>query len=171
MPKRISGTSNGGNIARRFFANPTLSSDITGLSIKLIKRFSIILQVISREQEIDEDAFEKYTFDTVKLCVQLCNWYYMPASVNKLLIHGRQIVEYAILPIGHLSEEAQEARNKDFKKFREQFSRKFSMKNTLEDVVHMLSITSDPIITNIRNNSKKHETKLSKEDDLLLKDL
>ncbi|GBM13982.1 hypothetical protein AVEN_152399-1 [Araneus ventricosus] len=42
-----------------FFANPTLSSDITGLDIKLIKRFSVILKVILSEQEIEEDAFEK----------------------------------------------------------------------------------------------------------------
>ncbi|GBM03169.1 hypothetical protein AVEN_70589-1 [Araneus ventricosus] len=67
--KQISGTNNDGNTARRCFANSTLSSDITGLDIKLIKCFSIILQIISSEQEIDEDAFGKYNFDTAKLYV------------------------------------------------------------------------------------------------------
>ncbi|XP_054723231.1 uncharacterized protein LOC129233194 [Uloborus diversus] len=169
MPKQISGTTNDGNTARRFFANPTLSSDITGLDIELIQRFSIILQAVSSEQEINEDEFEKFTFDTAKLYVQLYNWYFMPASVHKLLIHGRQIIEHAILPIGQLSEEAQEARNKDFKAFREYFSRKYSRQKTLEDIIHMLLITSDPLITKLRSNSKKHENLLSKEAALLLR--
>ncbi|GBL72341.1 hypothetical protein AVEN_115281-1 [Araneus ventricosus] len=93
----------------------------------------------------------------------------MLSSVHKLLIHERQIVEHTILPIGQLSEEAQEARNKDFKKIREQFSRKFSRQIALEDVIHMLLITSDPVITKLRNNSKKHETRLLEEAALLLK--
>ncbi|GBN61185.1 hypothetical protein AVEN_41648-1 [Araneus ventricosus] len=80
IPKQISGTTNDGNTDSRFFANPTLSSDITGLDIQLIKRFSLTLQVISCEQEIDEDAFEKYTFDPAKLYAQLYNWYYMQAT-------------------------------------------------------------------------------------------
>ncbi|GBN09024.1 hypothetical protein AVEN_30634-1 [Araneus ventricosus] len=80
IPRQISGTTNDGNTDRRFFANPTLSSDITGLDMKLIKRFSLTLRIISSEQEIDEDAFEKYTFHPEKLYVQLYNWYYMPAT-------------------------------------------------------------------------------------------
>jgi len=37
-------------------------------------------------------------------------WFYLPASVHKILIHGTQIFENAILPIGLISEKAQEAR-------------------------------------------------------------
>ncbi|GBN53045.1 hypothetical protein AVEN_110093-1 [Araneus ventricosus] len=114
IPKQISGITDDGNIVRRFFANPTLASDIKGLYIKLTKRFSIILQAISSEQEIDEDAFEKYTFDTAELYTQFYKWCYMPTNVLKLFIHGGQIDEQAILPICQLSEEAQEAQNKDF---------------------------------------------------------
>jgi hypothetical protein len=33
----------------------------------------------------------------------------------KILIHGAEIIFYAILPIGQLGEEAQEVKNKDFK--------------------------------------------------------
>ena len=38
----------------------------------------------------------------------------MPTTVHKILIHGPE-VEKCILPIGQLSEEASEARNKDIK--------------------------------------------------------
>jgi hypothetical protein len=40
----------------------------------------------------------------------------MPPTVHKLLIHGADIIENEVLPIGQLSEVAQEARNKDFKR-------------------------------------------------------
>jgi hypothetical protein len=50
----------------------------------------------------------------------------MPASVHKILLHGSEIISAALLPIGHLSEEAQKARNKDLKKFPKSFGRKIS---------------------------------------------
>jgi len=42
----------------------------------------------------------------------------MPSSIHKILIHGEEIIKAAVLPIGMLSEEALESRNKDFKKYR-----------------------------------------------------
>ncbi|KAJ4426819.1 hypothetical protein ANN_26618 [Periplaneta americana] len=62
------------------------------------------------------ETFEKYTNDTGHLYVQLYPWYYMPSSLHKILIHGGKISETAILPIGMLSEDAQETRHKDLRK-------------------------------------------------------
>ena len=42
-------------------------------------------------------------------------WYYMPVTLHKLLIHGEAIVDRALQPVGTLSEEAQEATNKQYK--------------------------------------------------------
>lgn len=47
-------------------------------------------------------------------------------TVHKTLIHGATIIESALLPIGQLSEEAAEARNKHFRLYRTDFARKFS---------------------------------------------
>lgn len=74
----------------------------------------------------------------------------MPPSVHKILIHGPEIVVNALLPIGQLSEEAQEARNKDFKLYRQNFSRKSSRSNTNEDIFNFLLLSSDPIISSLR---------------------
>jgi len=49
-------------------------------------------------------AFEFYSFRTAEIFVSLYPWYYMPASIHKLLIHGSDIVKNAIVPIGQLSE-------------------------------------------------------------------
>lgn len=43
MPKCGFGTTNDGNTARRFFENPELSSNITGVDKQLIYKFGIIL--------------------------------------------------------------------------------------------------------------------------------
>lgn len=48
--------------------------------------------------------------------------------------------------LGALSEEPQEARNKDFKRYRTDFSRKISRKDTLEDIFNRFMLTSDPLV-------------------------
>lgn len=160
-PKQAFGSSNDGNTARRFFANASISSNITNVDEQLIQRFHVILQVISSGHEIDISKFKTYTFQTGKLFVQLYPWYYMPTSVHKLLIHGPQIVASALLPIGLMSEEAQESCNKYIKKFRQDFTRKTSRTSTMEDLIHRLLLTSDPHISSIRKLLGKSKNSLS----------
>lgn len=56
-----------------------------------------------------------------KKYVKLCPWHYMATSFHKLLIHGAEIIGHALLPIGQLSEDAQESWNKDIQLFRQDF--------------------------------------------------
>lgn len=44
-PKQGAGSTNDGNTARRFFSDPELAAEITGVDQELIQRFSVILQV------------------------------------------------------------------------------------------------------------------------------
>lgn len=67
------------------------------------------------------------------------------------------------MPIGQLTEEAQEARNKDFKKFREHHSRKCSREKSNCDIFNLLLLSSDPVITSKRKLPKKKITSLPKE--------
>ena len=46
----------------------------------------------------------------------------MSPTIHKVLIHGPTIIDKAILPIGQLGEEAQEANNKMFKWYRGGFT-------------------------------------------------
>ena len=113
-----------------FFSNATCTSDITGVNEELIKRFHVILQTMSCGRKINSTKFGEYARKTAELYVSTYYWYYMPASVHKVLIHGENIVSYnAILSLGQLSEDAQEARNKDYKKFSLHHSRKCSTFN------------------------------------------
>lgn len=114
---------------------------------RLIKRFAVILQTISSGFEINVDKFDTYAKETAKLYTELYNWYYMPSSVHKVLIHGADVVKSSLLPIGQLSEEASEARNKDFRNFRQHHTRKISRIKTNEDILNSLLVTSDPVIS------------------------
>lgn len=136
---------------------------ITGVNEELITRFYAILQAISSGHEINTDKFREYAIETARLFVELYPWYYMPTSVHKLLIHGPQIIAHALLPIGQLSEDAQEARNKDIKNIRENLSRKCSRCKTMEDVWNRLMVTSDPYISSIRKLPQKNMRSLSVE--------
>lgn len=71
----------------------------------------------------------------------------MPPTLHKYLIYGPEIISSAFLPIGQLTEEAQEARNKDFKRYRENYSRKCSQDKTNADIFHYFLLISDPVIT------------------------
>src|SRR5699024_4250400 len=118
------GTTNNGNTARRFFEDPRKSAEITGIDEDLIKRFAVILDAITSGYEINLDKFRAYTWDTALLYKDLYDWYPMPVTVHKVLIHGADIIETMLCPIGQLSEDALEARHKEYGKYRESHTRK-----------------------------------------------
>lgn len=133
-PKPGYGSTNDGNTARRFFENSRISAFITGVDENIIHRFYIILQAISSGHIINQERFKEYTLETAHQFIQFYPWYYMPTSVHKLLIHGTEIIASSLLSIGQMSEDAQESCHKYFKKFREDFSRKFSRAKTSDDI-------------------------------------
>lgn len=122
------------------------------------------MKVIASGLPIKLEEFEKFSLDTANHFVKLYSWYYMPSSIHKLLIHGKEIIQHhSIIPIGNLSEDAQEARHKECRRFREHNTRKIGRKQTMEDLFHMLLITSDPCISKLRHFSSKSKQDLPQE--------
>jgi hypothetical protein len=80
-----------------------MSAGITNIDLQLIQRFGIILKTMASGYDINLEKFEAYTLQTAKLFVLLYPWYYMPASVYKILIHGTDVIRFALLPIGQFS--------------------------------------------------------------------
>ncbi|CAI6370476.1 unnamed protein product [Macrosiphum euphorbiae] len=168
-PKPGFGNTNDGNTARRFFKNAEVSAEITNLDLDLIKKMHTILIVVSCGHEIDIEKFRKYALETAYYFVEKYPWYNMPPTLHKYLIHGPEIISHALLPIGQLTEEAQEARNKDFKKFREHHSRKCSRTKSNTDIFNFFLLSSDPVINSKRKLPQKKLSSLPKEAvDLLL---
>lgn len=163
MPKAGFGNTNDGNTSRRFFSDIEKASDITGIDKRLIHRYKIILETVSSGLDIDVQKFSNYALDTAKLYVELYGWYPMPPTVHKILLHGAAVIESAILPVGQLSEEAAEARNKHFRQYRLGFSRKFSREECNQDILNRLLLRSDPLLTGMRPSAKKSTKPFSKE--------
>lgn len=169
MPKQQAGNTNDGNTARKFFRNADISAQITQINLELIVKFRVILETINCGYEIDLLKFDKFLTETRALYLKEYSWYPMPVSVHKVLWHGTDIVSSFMLPIGQFSEEAQEARNKDNRKYRELFTRKSSRVHTNEDLIHRLLITSDPFIASLRSSPKTNRQELLPEVLALLK--
>ncbi|KAH0820766.1 hypothetical protein GEV33_002025 [Tenebrio molitor] len=109
VPKPGFGNTNDGNTSRRFFADPDLAAEITGVDINLIFRFKVILEVISSGHEVDTEKFSAYATETAELYIRLYPWHPMTPTMHKILVHGALVIQNALLPIGQLSEEAAEA--------------------------------------------------------------
>lgn len=120
--KQGQGTTNDGNTARRFFADVSTTASITGVNENLIKNFAIILETLTSGLLIDTKKFKDFVEDTLKLYINLYEWYYMPTSIHKVLVHGADIIKN----FGQLPEEAVESRNKDFRRYCEHHSRKYN---------------------------------------------
>lgn len=163
VPKSGFGNTNDGNSSRRFFSDPQQASEITGVDFNLIYRLKIILEVISSGHKVDLKKFADYGFETAKLYIALYPWHPMTPTMHKILVHGATVMEKALLPIGMLSEEAAEARNKHFRMYRYNFARKFSREACNLDVLNRLLLTSDPIITSLRPKPSKSSIPFSKE--------
>lgn len=69
QPKQGRGNSNDGNTARKFFKNPSLVSEITGIDKDLIERFANILSIISCGHYIKEEVFKNYCFETAEMTI------------------------------------------------------------------------------------------------------
>lgn len=119
------------------------------------------MQVISCGFEINVRKFRNYTEDTARKFVDLYPWYFMPTTVHKILIHGHKFVDSLLLPIGQMSEEAQESCNKYIKRVREDFARKCDRIKNIEDVFCRLLVTSDPLISSLRKLPPKKLKSLS----------
>jgi hypothetical protein len=133
------GTSDDGNRARRFFntlnvklnpichllallgarlifhvsrirvKDPSHSVCISGFCEMLIRRCAVTLQTLSSGHAVNIEACDKHVKETAGLMVAEYRWYGMPASVHNVLLHAAQVTAEASLPIGQLSEEAQDS--------------------------------------------------------------
>ncbi|OXU21118.1 hypothetical protein TSAR_007085 [Trichomalopsis sarcophagae] len=104
----------------------------------LLYRFKVIMTVISSNCLVNNEAFGAYCKETAFKYVELYNWYKMPTSMH--------VMEELILPIGMLSEEAQENNHKTIKRVA-----------TNTDMFCRLFINSDPYLSllDIEENKKK----------------
>lgn len=150
MPTTGFGSSNTGNTARRFFTNCSHSASILNISTDIVYKFGVVLEVIKSRYPMDVVKFRDYCLSLYHEYLMEYSWLPLTPTVHKILIHGPFIIENFLVPIGILSEEAQEARHKHFKKYRRNFSRMLSRADSNRDIMNRLTLTSDPVLISNR---------------------
>lgn len=160
-PKQGFGNTNDGNTSRRFFDNPEVTSSITQVDKEIIKRLQVILNALSSKESINANKFDEYAKRTSDLLQEKYSHKLLTPTLHKVLAHGGQIIRHQTLPIGELSEEAQESRNKDYKRYRYQNTCKVSRIRQNEDLFNMLAVSSDPLVSSLRHVRSRKELQKS----------
>lgn len=163
QPKQNFGNSNDGNTSRRFFENPKQTADILQINEELVIRFANILNLINSQFYLDADAFELYAKDTVKLLRENYPFKKLTPTVHKVLVHGAYIIRKNVMPLGTLSEEAQEAIHKIIRKYRQQNTCKISLERLNEDLFRILMVSTDPLISSFRRETSRKDREWPKE--------
>ena len=95
-------------IAQWFFQNAEKTAEILKLDVSIIKILHVILCTLSSGYVIDSSRFRDFCTQIAERYVNQYPWYHMPQSLHRILIHWWQVVDWMALPIGMLSDEAQE---------------------------------------------------------------
>lgn len=158
-----SGTTNDGT--RKAFEKPDLLAEYLDFNPKLLCNFKTILIALSCHLPKDPQKFQTLCDTTAELYVKSYNWFPMPSTLYKILMHGADIIRTSLLPVGMLVEEASESRNKDYKNYRLSHCRTFNRKANIEDMFYRAMDSSDPIICsiNLQSRNKKKVLKLTQE--------
>lgn len=95
-----SGTTNDGNTARRAFHEPQLFASCLGLDERFLQDLATILIALNCQYSLNAERFGNFCTDLLLHYVSLYNWNYMTVTVHKILIHGKDIAESSVLPLG-----------------------------------------------------------------------
>lgn len=104
--------------------NSKLKKKFTGFDFELLRRFDVISRILSCKKAINKEEIKSYCLEIAYLFVKCYPWYYMPTSILIILLHLHQTVNKLDIPIGMLSEEAQESKNKYIKNYCQHHTRK-----------------------------------------------
>lgn len=108
------------------------------------------------------EKFKSLCHSTFNLYIEQYSWYPMSPTVHKILVHGYQIINQFIVPVGVLGENASEARNKLYKSDRKSHARKCSRLANITDVFNRAMDSSEPLLSSfcLRDRSKFGKKKL-----------
>lgn len=135
-----------GNTARRAFQDSHIFSEISGINAHLIANLKTILICLSCQVAIHLKKFEAFCFKTAELIIDKYPWLPMTATVHKILIHGSDINQNTIHPVGYFGEDA---RNKFYESDRLHHARKCNRTQNFTDVCNWAMGSSDPIISSL----------------------
>jgi len=108
-----------------------------------------ILICLSCQLPINLEKYEQLCHTTGQNIVDKYPWLPMTATVHKILVHSKDILEQTVFPVGYFGEEAAESRNTIYQLDRHHHARKHNRICSFADLVQRAMDTSDSIISSI----------------------
>jgi len=158
-----SGNSNSGNTARVFFREKEEVSKLLGdetfiFPLEILGRLHTLLMCCSSKDEVDPEKLERFCCETHDVLRSLVGWG-IPPGIHTILFHSSQLLRLVPMPLGYWSEEAQEAINKQVKKFLRRHVRTDTEEHTNRDLMMRLLNVSDPeLVLFFNENEHQHQT-------------
>jgi hypothetical protein len=140
---RSGGNANTDNVVRKALKNTQATARICGVSTKQVTNTSSGKAINPNQfNKFCEETFEQYTMD--------CRWCSLPPTLDRVLVHGEEIIEATPLAQGATSDEGSKAYPKFARKFLKHHTRRTSQKQTMLDII-------DPnVVTQSCVANKKH---------------
>jgi len=83
-----------------FFQNSEILAEITKKDVEIIKKIHTVMIVVASGHKIKIKNFREYTYKTAKYFIEKYPWHNMSPRMHNFFIHGPEIIESALLPIG-----------------------------------------------------------------------
>ena len=158
------GNTNTGNVAKKCFMNPHTFATCLGIDLELVQKMSNLLRMISSMQPQAPSKFAEEAEKFYALYKKKYAWKNLTPTIHKLIVHGAQIIEESILPIGRLCEDPIETCIREIRESRFRFARKHSRVNNLKDVFFFMNTKSDILVANEKITKQTFEDLVSEVD-------
>lgn len=158
------GSTNNGNTARKAFGNVDLFAECLGLNENekvIIVMLRNILLAVSSQLPINSEKFYNYCYHIYNKYFELFAWQPMTPTLHKVLVHGAEIINASPFPLGVLTEESAESRNKFMKHDRKYHARLSNRVDNLTDIFHNALQLSDPYFSCKHHSTQKSKRKRS----------
>ena len=156
-----------GNTARKLFEDPEFLSTTLKVPLEIVLKLKSMCDAVNSSKKIDSAKFEELGTEFNDLFFQhfvhpgkTRSWYFMPSSIHKITVHGKQLLDNLPMAPGLSSEEGSEANNKFFREIRRSLTRKLSSLTVIQDLNERLLCISDPLI--LKKASKDYLRKKKK---------
>lgn len=141
------GTSNTGSAARRLLSEPEKFAETLELDPQLVIDFRTIVIALNCQIDINPSKFQVVCDRIIETYRKLYPWADISSALHKVLYHGAHLIRVSPLPLGILSEEGAESKNKEYRSDRERHARKCGRTQNLTDVMLRSLEMSDPLIS------------------------
>lgn len=112
------GNSNSGNTAKIAFKNYEAFASILKIDAELIKRVHMLICAFNQTFPLDPVKVDAYAKEAERIYLEKYSWKQMSVTLHRLFHHSGDIVRAMELPPGMYTEQASEARNKNYRNFR-----------------------------------------------------